>query len=103
MNENVFRYVNPPSMPGIRRLAGKPEDHYRLTVDLDAPLSDNFVPSYVPGYNAGRYAGCRVPIMSASGMGIESFGPNLSFFWRVVIFLLIVGFIIYLLQCKKEE
>ena len=102
MNENVFKYVNAPIMPGIRKIAGAPDEHYRLSVDLDAALEDNFVPSHGQGFYAGRHPGdIRFPIMGAGGMGIEGFGTFPNYFWRIVIFLLIVGLVIYLLQQKE--
>lgn len=69
-------------------LARNLEEQYRLSVDLDVPLN-NFIPSHDPSY---QKQGCHV----------EGFSFEPRFAWRLIIFLLIVGLIIYLLQQKEE-
>jgi hypothetical protein len=94
MNENGYKYVSPPIMPGVRRLASNPNEH--VVVDLQEPLA-NFIPSHVPGYNKRPR---QVPIMSATGLGIEDFGGP-KMLWRLIIFILVVGFIYYLIKQNK--
>ena len=81
--------------PGVRRLEGRPVD--RVVVEFDEPLS-NFIPSHDPKYNNRP---CNIPVMSASGSGIEGFGHR-GMFWRLIIFIIIIGFIYYLIQQNKQ-
>ena len=91
MNENVFKYVSPPIMPGVRRLARAPNE--QVVVDLHEPLA-NFIPSHVQGYNKRQ---CGVPMMSERGSGIEAFGSS-GMLWRLIIFIIIVLIIYKLMQ-----
>ena len=99
----VYDYVSPPIMPGIRQLAGVPEEHHILKVDLDA-VYDNYVPSHVPHFNDQRMtAPVAIPIrgMTRNGMncGVEGFGGfSGRFFLRLFIFVLIIMLICYLIK-----
>lgn len=89
--ESVYQYVPAPRMPGVRKLGDRPEERYRLTVDLDAPTY-NYVP--VIGKQS---SGCRrrPPVMAAGGVGIEPFDVrfNPRFLIQLLIIILIIWFV----------
>ena len=86
-----MNYQSPLPTPGLRKLAGH-EESYKLDVDLDATPLDNFVPSRIPGFGKNR---CGLK------QEIEGFGPNVSMFWRLVIFLFVAALVIYLLNREQ--
>lgn len=59
--QSVMMYTSPPIMPGIRMLAGVPEEKYRLTTNLDYQ-PENYVPSHtqnipIESFQAGSRGG----------------------------------------------
>lgn len=96
----LYRYVSPPPTPGVRKLMGF-DDRYRLDVDLDAPLPNNFVPSHYASYNNIRGGGLPAVVAIPPNV-LEGFGvnPGNRFLLRLVVFALIIGLIFYLVNNK---
>jgi len=93
----VYKYSSPPIMPGIRRLAGVPEERHIVTVDLET-VNDNFMPSQYPEFNMSK-CGRRVPVTSATGIGLEGFGHvGMRFFIRMLVFALVIALICYVVK-----
>jgi hypothetical protein len=95
----VYGYVYPPPTPGIRRLSGYPEKNYRLAVDLDAPIPNNFIPSTMPHYNNFRQGGIPIAVAIPPNV-LEGFGMTAGnrFLIRLIIFALIICLIFYLVN-----
>lgn len=93
----VYKYSSPPIMPGIRRLAGVPEEHHVLSVDLEA-VNDNFIPSQYAEFNKSK-CGKPTQVTSASGIGFEGFGPiRMRFLVRLLVFALIIALLFYIIK-----
>jgi hypothetical protein len=101
--DSAYDYVSPPIMPGIRQLAGVPEEHAMLRVNLDS-VYDNYIPSHIPHFNDQRTVGpVAIPIrgMTRQGLncGVEGFGGfSGRFLLRLFIFALIIILICYLIK-----
>lgn len=101
----IYRYMSPPPPPGIRRLAGAPEENYRLDYDIDTPLPNNFVPSSVPSYNNFRQGGIplavAIPPNVLEGFGMGRMHVGNRFLLRLVVFALIIGLLFYIVNKKQ--
>lgn len=90
--EPVYEFAPAPRMPGVRKLGCRPEERYRLAVNLNADGPINFVPQ---GSSCGKRWRRRPPVMAADGIGLEPFDVtiNTGFLCTLLIIILIIWLI----------